>query len=153
MERGALRNVFLGALAYGGAGVVFWLGLTAMSMLSKAHGLPDAESRDNFIMAAYLVGVATGFSTLGFIVATTPWRSWRNQPTPRVVLLSAGLGFFASIFPIAGITFFLPGLPMLIRKFPIPGMVLYYYSSPGVVCGFIGFLLSRILPPGKPSSG
>ena len=76
-----------------------------------------------------------------------------NPVSLRVVLLSAGLGFFASIFPIAGITFFLPGLPMLIRKFPIPGMVLYYYSSPGVVCGFIGFLLSRILQPGKPSSG
>jgi hypothetical protein len=153
MERGALRNVFLGALAYGGGGTVFWIGLTAMSMLSKAHGLPAAENRDNFIMAAYLVGVGTGFSTLGFIVATTPWRSWRNQPTLRVVLLSAGLGLFASIFPVAGITFFLPGLPMIIRKFPLPGMVVYYYSSPGVICGLFGFFLSRVLPPGKRSPG
>jgi len=153
MERVALRNVFLGALAYGGAGTVFWIGLTAMSMFSNPHGLPAAESRDNFYMAAYLVGVSSGLSTLGFIVATTPWPSWRNQPTLRVVLLSAGLGLFASIFPIAGITFFLPGLPTIIRKFPLPGMVLYYYSSPGVLCGLIGFLLSRILPPGKPSSG
>jgi hypothetical protein len=152
MGKGSLRNVLLGALAYGGAGAVFWLGLTAMSMLSKAHGLPEAESRDNFIMAAYLLGVSTGFSTLGFIVATTPWRNWRNQPTARVVLLSAGLGLFGSVFPIAGLTFFLPGLPMVIRKFPLPGMVVYHYSSPGIICGLIGFLISQVLLHRKPSS-
>jgi hypothetical protein len=150
MERGALRNVFLGALAYGGAGVVFWLGLTALSLLSKAHGLPDAENRDNFVMAAYLVGVSSGLSTLGFIAATTPWPSWRNQPTPRVVLLSTGLGFFASIFPIAGIVFILPGLSMLIRKLPLGGLFITY-SSPGVVCGLIGFFISQVLLPRKPS--
>ena len=145
----ALRNVFLSALAYGGAGAVFWIGLTALSLLSKPHGLPAAESRDNFCMAAYLVGVTTGFSTLGFIVATAPWWSWRNQPTLRVVLLSAGLGFFASVFPIAGITLFLPGFSTIIRTAPLLGMAVTY-SSPGIICGLIGFFISRVLP-GKTS--
>jgi len=152
LERGSLSNVLLGALAYGGAGTVFWMGLTALSLFPNAHGLPAAEVRDNFYMAAYLACLATGFSTLGFLVATTPWPSWRNQPTLRVVLLSAGLGFFASIFPVAGIAFILPGFSTIIRTAPLPGMVVTY-SFPGVVCGLIGFLLSQVLSPGKPSSG
>jgi hypothetical protein len=41
------------------------------------------------------------------------------------------------------------GLPMVIREFPLLGMVVTF-SSPGVVCGFLGFYLSRVLP-GKTS--
>jgi len=76
-----------------------------------------------------------------------------NPVSLRVVRLSAGLGLFASIFPIAGIIFILPGFSTIIRTAPLPGMVVYYYSSPGVICGLFGFFLSRVLPPGKRSSG
>ena len=148
----ALRNVFLGPLAYGGAGIVFWLGLTALYLFPNPHRLPVREVHDNFYFAAYLAGLGTGLSTLGFFVATTPWPSWRKQSTLRVVLLSAGLGLFASLFPIAGLTFLIPGLSMLVRKARLLSVAITF-SSPGVICGLFGFFLSRVLPPGKPSPG
>jgi len=47
-----------------------------------------------------------------------------NPVSLRVVLLSAGLGFFASIFPIAGIIFILPGFSTIIRTAPLQGLIL-----------------------------
>jgi hypothetical protein len=145
----ALRNVFLGPLAFGGAGVVFWLGLTALYLFPNPHRLPVREVQDNFYFAAYLAGLGTGLSALGFFAATTPWPSWRNQPTLRVVLLSAGLGLFASLFPIAGLTFFIPGLSMLVRKARLLSVAITF-SSPGVLCGLLGFCISKILAGGLP---
>lgn len=145
----ALRNVFLGPLAYGGAGTVFWMGMTVLSIIPNAYGLPEREIFERLILAGYLAFLATGWSTLGFIVATTPWRSWRSQPTLRVVLLSAGLGLFASLFPIAGIALIPHGLPSIIRKAPLLGVALTY-SSPGILCGLLGFFLSQVLPGGTP---
>src|SRR5262245_26799150 len=105
---------------------------------------------DDFLLATYLVVVASVLSTLGFLAATVFSARWRGLSARRAVVIAGALGLIAPVMTLFGAGVGAVLMLPLFRAAPWVATVLFYLV-PGLVLGIVALLIARVLP-GRPGS-
>jgi len=144
----SLRSVVAGGAAFGITRVAIGVGFAALAVRSAARfSNRPGEAGDNLAMAAYLALVAAGFSTIGYLLVTLVARAWGDRPIGHAIVAGTVMGGVAFLVQLSGVAFALP--------FPLAwtgdggGFSLSWapWMIPGVLCGVLTALLSRLIPP------
>lgn len=151
MPSASRSRVLLGAVAFGTTAALTGLTVTGIGVFGTRYGASRPDPLGDFLLAAYLIVMSSALSTLGFLVASAPWRRWREQETLRVVCTSALLGLIGAFVPIAGLMFLVPGFGSVMRKIPILAP-LVVFTLPGVILGLVGPLITLVLPRRRPAT-
>jgi len=138
-----MKTVLLASLSFAALMVVPALLLTGTALLAQGARRPSAA--DDFLLATYLVVVATFLSTVGFMTATVFSARWRGLGVWRAVVIAGALGLIAPV-----VTLFGAGLgPVLMlplfRSAPRVATILFYLV-PGLVLGVAALLIARVRP-------
>jgi ABC-type transport system involved in multi-copper enzyme maturation permease subunit len=137
------KTVVLGAISFAFFSAAPALLLASMALLTRSSYRPNPV--DDFLLAAFLVVIATALATLGFLGVTALSPPWRGLTARRAIIIAGVLGFVAPIVTLFGVglgpTLMLP----LFRSAPRLATVLFYLV-PGVVLGAAALLISRVLP-------
>jgi hypothetical protein len=115
--------------------------LLSLTLFTQGPRRPDAIG--DFLVAAYLAGTSTLFSTAGFVIPTAISSRWRGLRVSRAVIIAGGLGLIA---PVA--TLFVTALdaPLLLPLFRSALWIatVLFHGIPGVVLGGVAVLIARV---------
>ena len=138
-----MKTALLATLSFAALMVVPALLLTGTALLTQGSRRPSAA--DDFLLATYLVVVASFLSTVGFLAATVFSARWRGLSVRRAVVIAGALGLIAPVVTLFGAGLGSVLLLPLFRSAPRVATVLFYLF-PGFVLGGAALLIARVLP-------
>src|SRR5262245_57023193 len=129
-----MKAVALGTVSF----VVFAAGPALLFPLLALY--PQAQTRPDwfgdFLLAAYLIAISTGFRAIGFVIPIALSRSWRRQTTRRAVVVSGVLGLVSPVVGLAVLMLVAGLITPLFHSVAWLAMAVMY-GAPGLALGGI----------------
>ena len=142
-----MKNVLIGTLSFGLFAVAPSLLLSISAFMSSPK--PRENPWDDFLFMGYYFGVSTGFTVVGFLLATAFSGPWRRGRTLRATVIASLLGLTSPIVHYATLALTAPLVLPLFRSATWYAIVITY-GLPGLVLGAAAHVLLKLTGRPRP---